>query len=70
MTQDLDKIALHQYSMTERRTHCCLHRYCHTSTSWNLALDQISLPLYLLSGQGIDVGLKRLTPGKCDPDMV
>ena len=56
--------------MTERRTHCSLHRYCHTSTSWNLALDQISLPFYLLSGQGIDVGLKRLTPGKCDPDMV
>ena len=55
--------------MTERRTHCSLRRsrYC---PSWNLALDQISLPFYLLSGQGIDVGLKRLTPGKCDPDMV
>ena len=51
--------------MTERRTHCSLrrYRYCHTSTSWNLALDQISLPLYLLSGWGIEVGLKGLTPG-------
>ena len=59
--------------MPERRTRCSLrrYRYCHTSTSWKLALDQISHHFYLPSGQGIDVGLKY--PGSaiqiwCDPE--